>query len=403
MIRVGKSLKPIIDIKNLGFDMGAHLLIKLGLTDIAVGEDLEVVGTSPHWQSQLGAWCRGQGHAVRLANTNGKEKAIVTRGHAETGRWHFADKGDEKLVCDRAESTWGLAARGATIEAGGPEFSFRLSKKIEVWADHAPKLYAQALAAQWDPEKAIDWSPTGYQQHSDLMETAIVQVFTYMIENENAALLVPARFLGQLHPHFREVQALLAIQVADEAKHIAVFTRRLHLYGKSPALSTAGGQASLKTLLDEPEFSIASFLLSVLGEGTFVDLLRFLHQYAPDPVAKSICLLASRDESRHVSFGMSHLRYQLERDSSLREALRSAVEARFEGLAKTSGLNAEVFDSLILIAAGDCTPEAIAIGYERIQILLSEMEIGRRSRLEKLGFTVSDATRLASLHTRNFM
>ena len=32
-------------------------------------------------------------------------------------------------------------------------------------------------------------------------------------------------------------------------------------------LSTAGGQASLKTLPDEPDFALASFLLSVLGEG----------------------------------------------------------------------------------------------------------------------------------------
>lgn len=403
MIHVEKSLKQIIDIKNLGFDMGAHLLIKLGIGAIAVGEELMVIGSSAHWQSQLAAWCREQGHSFRSDQGSGREGVIVTRGNAESGRWHLAEKSDEKVVLEEAEPSWGLAARGASIEAGGPEFHFRLNKKIDIWANNAPKLYAQALAAQWDPEKAIDWSPEGYERHSDILETALVQVFTYMIENENAALLVPARFLGQLHPHFREVQALLAIQVADEARHIEVFTRRVHLYGKSPARSTAGGQASLKTLLDEPDFSIASFLLSVLGEGTFVDLLQFLHRYAPDPVAQRICFLASKDESRHVSFGMSHLRYHLEKDSSLRESLSNAVQARFEGLAKTSGLNADVFDSLILIAAGDSTPDAISKGYERVQDLLNEMEHGRRSRLEKLGFTQSDAKRLASLHTRNFM
>src|SRR2546427_9054205 len=59
------------------------------------------------------------------------------------------------------------------------------------------------------------------------VEDAIVQLMTYMVENENAALLVPARFLGQLHPHYRELQAALAIQVADEARHIDVFTRRI--------------------------------------------------------------------------------------------------------------------------------------------------------------------------------
>ena len=96
---------------------------------------------------------------------------------------------------------------------------------------------------------------------------------TYLIENEQAALLVPARFLGRVHPHFREVVQLLAVQVADEARHVEVFTRRAALRGGALGVSTAGGQASLQTLLDEPDFALASFLLSVLGEGTFLTLL----------------------------------------------------------------------------------------------------------------------------------
>ena len=81
---------------------------------------------------------------------------------------------------------------------------------------------------------------------------------TYLIENETAALLVPARFIAQVHPHFREVMQLLAIQVADEARHIEVFTRRATLRRKEGlGLSTAGGQQSLKTLLEEPDFTLA--------------------------------------------------------------------------------------------------------------------------------------------------
>src|ERR1051325_1824353 len=98
---------------------------------------------------------------------------------------------------------------------------------------------------------------------------------TYLVENETAALLVPARFVAELHPHFREVMQLLAIQAADEARHIEVFTRRALLRRNELGLSSAGGQASLKTLLDEADFALASFLLSVLGEGTFLGLLWF--------------------------------------------------------------------------------------------------------------------------------
>jgi ribonucleotide reductase beta subunit family protein with ferritin-like domain len=215
-------------------------------------------------------------------------------------------------VAEQAQASWGLAARGATVEAGSPAMHFRLDQKIDVWADSAADLYAQAVAAQWNPDEAIDWS-TPFEL-PDVVEDAVVQVLTYMIENEEAALIVPARFLGHLHPHFREVQAVLAIQVADEARHIEVFTRRLRMKGREPGLSTAGGQTSLKTLLDEPDFSVAGFLLSVLGEGTFVSLLNFLHAHAPDPVTRQIARLAARDEARHVAFGMAHLMSRIKQE-----------------------------------------------------------------------------------------
>ena len=396
-------MPTIIDIENLGLDAGAHLLIKHGLNKVPVGGELLVTGSAPGWEAQLSAWCRAQGHP--LAFTDGKAQIIRSDIHA--GRWRgatqtgHADPQQNGAVHEHALPCYGLAARGATVEAGAPEFVFRLDKKHEVWADNAAGLYAQAVAAQWDPDQAIDWN-TSFDL-DDEVEDAVAQVMTYMIENENAALVVPARFLGQMHPHFREVQAVLAIQVADEARHIDVFTRRLRLRGREPALSTAGGQASLKTLLDEPDFSIAGFLLSVLGEGTFVSLLNFLHEHAPDPVTRQIARLAAIDEARHVAFGMAHLLRRLEHEPAFRSRLAQAVEARNDALSGTSGLNEEVFDALILLAAGEFTPSAIAVGYVRVQALMVDMAEGRLARLLRLGFEGKTAQRLAALHTRNFM
>ncbi|HET7833075.1 MAG TPA: ferritin-like domain-containing protein [Gallionella sp.] len=394
---------PIIDIEGLGLDAGAHLLIKHGLNKVPVGGAVTVTGTAPGWEAQLSAWCRSQGHPVTFT----ADGARITRSAVHAGRWHgalssgHADPRHEGAVHEQAHPGYGLAARGATVEAGAPEYAFRLSEKHGVWADNAAELYAQALAAQWHADQAIDWNAPF--DLPDEVEDAVAQVMTYMIENENAALVVPARFLGQLHPHFREVQAVLAIQVADEARHIDVFTRRLRLRGREPALSTAGGQASLKTLLDEPDFSVAEFLLSVLGEGTFVTLLNFLHAHAPDPVTRQIARLASRDEARHVAFGMSHLLRRLDREPEFRTRLANAVERRNDALAGTAGLNEEVFDALILLAAGEFTPAAIATGYARVQQLMAEMAEGRFGRLVRLGFDEQTAHRLAALHTRNFM
>jgi hypothetical protein len=216
-------------------------------------------------------------------------------------------------------------------------------------------------------------------------------------------LIVPARFLARLHPHFREVMQLLAIQTADEARHIEVFTRRALLNRDALGLSTAGGQASLKTLLDEPDFALASFLLSVLGEGSFLSLLRFLEEHGPDPVTREVCRLAAQDEARHVAFGLAHLGRHAELDPTLRSRLASAIQRRHQELKHTAGLNEEVFDALLLLAAGSWKPADLRQGHRRVFSLQAEMDTGRRQRLRKLGFDEHDAQALSSLHTRNFM
>ncbi len=404
------STLPVIDLQGLGFDAGAHLLVKHALAALPVGGQLRVTGSAPGWQAQLSGWCSDQGHGLRWEDGAGAAQAmaIVARGGAQAGRWRGAaqtGRSDARTggdaVAAQAQPFWGLAARGAQVEAGAPAFHFRLSDKLQVWTDSAADLYAQAVAAQWNADTDIDWCDA--PELPAPVEDAIVQLMTYMVENENAALLVPARFLGQLHPHYRELQAALAIQVADEARHIDVFTRRIRRHGREPALSTAGGQASLKSLLDETDFSVAGFLLSVLGEGTFVHLLQFLQTEAPDPLTRQICRLAARDEARHVALGMSHLLYRLQHEPGFQHQLAQAVEQRFDNLAGTSGLNEEVFDALILIAAGNLTPEALARGAARVQQLMRDMADGRFSKLLRLGFERGHAERLASLHTRNFM
>lgn len=394
-----------VDLAGLGFDGGAHLLVKHALAKVEVGGSVAVRGSAPGWQAQLAAWCRSQGHAMEV-DAGDPGIVHVRRGSAQAGRWRDAmptgrsSAEADDAIAERAHPRWGLAARGAVVEAGSPEIHFRLSERDELWNESAASLYRQAVAAQWDPEE-IDWDDAPVLP--DEIEDAVVQVMTFMVENENAALVIPARFLGQLHPHYRELQAALAIQVADEARHIDVFTRRIRRHGREPALSTAGGQASLKSLLDETDYSVASFLLSVLGEGTFVSLLKFIQAEAPDPLTRQIARYAAIDEARHVALGMSHLLYRLKREPEFRQRLARAVEDRHEALRHTGGLNEEVFDSLVVMAAGAITPEAIATGSRKVQALVRDMADSRYAKLLRLGFEPERAHHLSSLHTRNFM
>ena len=325
------------------------------------------------------------------------------RGDADAARWHAATRaGDGRSgPWARADVTWGLAARGALVEAGGPPLVVDLLERETVWADIAPRLYAHAVAGQWDPAKVVDWdAPLTLPAE---VESAVVQVMTYLVENEQAALVVPARFIARVHPHYREVVQLLAVQVADEARHIEVFTRRALLKGDVMGRSAAGGRASLQTLLDEPDFSIAAFLLSVLGEGTFLNLLAFLDEHAPDPVTRQVAHLALQDEGRHVAFGQAHLEHRVAVEPSLRGRLRAAIERRHDALASTAGLSDDVHDALVVLAAGAFTPAAIASGWDRVQRLQADMDEGRRRRLTRLGFPPEEAAALSALHTRNFM
>ena len=103
-------------------------------------------------------------------------------------------------VVEEPSARWGLAARGATVEAGAPPFFFALGKKSAVWADEAARLYQQAAAAQRDPATAIAWDAP--ISHPAEIEDAIVQVMTYLIENETQAadIRLHVTLIGETHP-----------------------------------------------------------------------------------------------------------------------------------------------------------------------------------------------------------
>jgi hypothetical protein len=393
-----------VELGDLGFAEGGALLIKRALRLAAPGGQISVTGSAPDLELHLRSWCRMEGHTLQW---RGDSQALITVAATVAARWSGAERAGSpdpsapQAIAEHPPRRWGLAARGALVESGSPEFAFPLAHKMEVWSIDAGRLYAQGAAAQWDPSSAIPWD-TEFDLPFEV-EDAVVQIMTYLIENETAALLVPSRFVSQLHPHFREVMQVLALQAADEARHIEVFTRRALLKRKELGLSTAGGQASLKTLVEEPDFAIASFLLSVLGEGTFLSLLGFLERRAPDPVTAAVCRLAAQDEARHVAFGVAHLREQISQDSGILPKLANAVRRRHDALRYTAGLNAEVFDALLLVASGGWGPSDLRRGHEDVMRLVREMDELRQKRMVHLGFSETEAQELSSLHTRNFM
>ena len=146
----------------------------------------------------------------------------------------------------------------------------------------------------------------------------------------------------------------------------------------------------------------------MLGEGTFLSLLWFIEEFAPDPATAAACRLAAQDEARHVAFEMAHLREHInarhiDARPSVREALANAVRRRHEMLRHTAGPNAEVLDSPVLMAAGSWEAADVVQGHDHVAALIQDMHEGRRKRLTHPFVTRAEAEELSSLQTRNFM
>jgi hypothetical protein len=269
-----------------------------------------------------------------------------------------------------------------------------------MWADELAALTERAARSQWDAATDIPWeAAAGLPDH---LEAAVAQVMTYIAQNEYAALYVPARFLPQVSPRYSEVLLWLASHVHDEARHVEVFTKR-SLAGGARAYALASTELSLHSLLDETDFSAAALLLNVLGEGTFLDLLRFVERRAPDAATAGAARLAHRDERRHVQFGIAHVRRRLAHDPSEEEALVAAAEARAAKLTSLSGLSPLLGDSLTTMAARSRQPADVAEAASALQGLMQTMERNRIRRLRAAGFDERTALHLSDLHTPNLM
>ena len=106
-------------------------------------------------------------------------------------------------------------------------------------------------------------------------------------------------------------------------------------------------QTSLRSLLEQEDFSQASFLLSVLGEGTFLEYLAFVERFAPEPVTAEIARRARIDEARHVAFGVEHARHFLGADPDRAGELLEAVRRRASFLADASGAAPHIEEALV--------------------------------------------------------
>lgn len=411
-----------LDGGELGLGNGLLMLIRSLLEQLPPGAMMAVVSSDPTVAHDLPAWCRIMAHSYLGSEPGTKgtvhyfqKSAFRSTAASEQPDWgvrlplrkgnelHTQDwmVGRAAQVPDLAPTTTGFAPRGAVVEEGSPAFDFAINRREQVWAAEAAELYEQATANQWDASRDIPWHLL--KPLPEPLERAICQLMTFLTENEYSALYVPGKFLPQINPQFNEIVLFLCTQMMDEARHIEAFTKRALSNGGGLQFSAASTQLSLKTLFDQHDFTSASFLLSVLGEGTFLDLLRFIEVHAPEPVTAEICRRARIDETRHVHFGMGHVRYYLAQDPAHYGELLAAVRQRAAFLSAVTEVSPRIQEALAILAAGGLEPQRLAQGVQLARELLEEMHRHRLQRLQAAGFTAEQAREISQLHTPNFM
>jgi TusA-related sulfurtransferase len=410
-----------VDARDLSAAEGLLILVTRALDKLKTGDVLEIVSDNASAQHDLPAWARLNSHRwLGTMSNDGRWRHLIEKGYAlrvltdreldwgnhapnkdgrfDTKHWLLGRAADIQQIAERSS---GFAPRGAIVEKGSPEFPFDVIEANEALSDGAAEFYEQATTGHWDGSRDIPWSRL--RPLDEDLERAVCQLMTFLAENEFSALYVPAKWIARIHPHFAETVLFLATQVRDEARHIEVFVKRALANGGGLQFSSASTQASLKTLLDQDDFIQASFMLSVLGEGTFMDLLRYVETHAPDPTTSEIARRTRIDETRHVHFALDHIRSVLRRDASIKTKLYRATADRASILSGMKGLNPLVEESLVILAAGGLSPERLPSATKaRIQ-LYETMHENRVRRLSAIGFADREAEELSELHTPNFM
>jgi len=404
-----------VDGGELSLGGGLLALIRPALSALEPEGILAVLSRSQGVRHDLPSWCRSERHEYlgfeelsegieRHLIAPGKFSTLLkplTQEHPIASRLTSAEMLRAAPMPLTADPSTGFAPRGTSVEAGGSQYPFTLNNRDEVAPPEIGSLYDQAVGAQWDANRDVPWDEI--EPLAPALSAAVVQIMTFLAENELSALYLPSRFISRIHPAFAEVAMFLATQLNDEARHIDVFLKRARLCGRGLGISAATTSRSLLSLLQTDNFTEASFLLSVLGEGTFLDLLGFIEQHAPDAATRVLTRRAKADESRHVHFGLAHVRHGLLNDPKLYERLESAVRRRAAMLHGLEGVPMALQDALTILAAGGTEPRQVAEGHERFRNLLDTMHSSRIKRLEHAGFTSEQAETISRLHTPNFM
>jgi hypothetical protein len=239
-------------------------------------------------------------------------------------------------------------ARGAAAREGVPRVGYYLDKKADVWSDNATLLYEEAVQRQWSSATDIPWETL--EPLPDEIERAFCQLCTFLTEVEFIAGDTPGQWVPRISNEHFETKLFLCSQIMDEARHLDVFRKRALANGGG--LLQASPTSSLRTIINARDFTEMSAIMHVQAEGFVQSMFRMGELIAQNEAEKRMFRLCAQDESRHLGFGVMHLKYTLEHEPERREEIHAYLDESENADPETGTFGIQVAEALILLLGG---------------------------------------------------
>jgi P-aminobenzoate N-oxygenase AurF len=197
----------------------------------------------------------------------------------------------------------------------------------KVQDDRIKKLYDLGKQLNWDPEIDIDWNRPWpleerqpelfnlhtYEPYLALDEQGRKDFWLHMnawslsqfLHGEQGALLVASQLCSCAPTLNAKLYA--GSQTFDEARHVEVFNKYLQKrIGLMYPINT-----HLKSIIDkiltDARWDMKFIGMQIVIEGLALSAFNTTRETTPDPVLKDVVYLVTRDEARHVTFGVNYL------------------------------------------------------------------------------------------------
>ena len=238
----------------------------------------------------------------------------------------------------------------------------------ESWSESATLLYEEALQRQWSSAVDIPWHEL--PELDDDLELAMSQLCTFLTQVEFIAGDEPGKFAPNISGDHFEIALFLASQIMDEARHLDVFRKRALANGVGLLQAGTGAVG----LLTAQSFIEMPAQLHIVGEGFVQSVFRMGELFAQSEVDKRIFRLSAQDESRHVAFGVMHMKHLMETEPERREEVHTYLD-RMEGqvgvVPNQSGLTGggETTEALAILLGGGTGEAQLKEGYNKLMAI----------------------------------